>query len=169
MSHPLYDASIPVFRQLLGSLAAILSKAEAHAAERKIDPDALLQARLYPDMFPLRQQVQIACDFAKNIPARLTGTPLVPFEDTEQSFADLQARIARTLAMVDGWTAERFEGSESREIVITPGGMELRFQGGAHYLHRFAMPNFLFHLTTAYAILRHSGVEIGKRDFIGQV
>jgi hypothetical protein len=167
MSHPLYLASIPVFRQYLGSLSAILAKAEAHGQTRKIEPAALLEARLFPDMFPLRRQVQTTCDFAKNVPARLTATPLTPFEDAEQSFGDLQQRIARSLALVEGYTPQRFEGSETREIVVTPGGTELRFAGGADYLHRFAMPNFMFHLTAAYAILRHNGVEIGKRDFIG--
>ncbi|HWH72707.1 MAG TPA: DUF1993 domain-containing protein [Methylibium sp.] len=167
MSHPLYLASIPVFRQFLGSLAAILAKAESHAEARKIDPEALLGARLFPDMFPLRRQVQLACDFAKNVPARLSGTPLMPFEDSERSFGELQVRIGRSLALVEGYGPERFEGSESRAITITPGGTELHFAGGSDYLHRFGMPNFMFHLTSAYAILRHNGVELGKRDFIG--
>lgn len=169
MSQALYLASMPVCRQYLGSLSAILAKAEAHAQARKIEPAALLDARLYPDMFPLRRQVQLSCDFAKNIAARLTGVPPTPFEDTEQSFAELQQRIARVQALLEGFMPERFAGSDAREIVITPGGTEMRFAGGADYLHRFAMPNFMFHVVTAYAILRHSGVEIGKRDFIGAV
>ncbi|MGZ5199291.1 MAG: DUF1993 domain-containing protein [Telluria sp.] len=166
MSISMYDASVPVFRQMLNSLSAILDKAEAHAGARKIDPAALLQARLYPDMFPLTRQVQIAADFAKGACARLAGAELPRYEDTEQSFADLKQRIAMTVAFIDGLPREAIAHSEERDIVLTVAGNQMEFKGQPYLLH-WALSNFYFHATTAYAILRHNGVEIGKRDFIG--
>jgi hypothetical protein len=166
MSISMYDASVPVFRQMLNSLSAILDKAEAHAAGRKIDPAALLQARLYPDMFPLTRQVQIAADFAKGSCARLAGVEVPRYEDTEQGFGELKQRIAKTLAFIDGLPREAIEHSEERDIVLTVAGQQMQFKGQEYLLH-WTLCNFYFHATTAYAILRHNGVELGKRDFIG--
>jgi len=163
----MYAASVPVFRQLLNSLDAVLKLAEAHATAKKIDPNALLQARLFPDMFPLTRQVQLASDFAKGAVTRLAGVPVPSYEDTEQTFAELHARIAKTLALIDGISPAQIDGSEERDIVIQPGTpRERKFTGQTFLLH-YAMPQFLFHVTTAYAILRHNGVEVGKRDFMG--
>jgi hypothetical protein len=162
----MYDASVPVFRQMLGSLSAILDQAENHAAARKIQPSVLLQARLYPDMFPLARQVQIAADFAKGACARLAGAEVPRYEDTEQTFGELKERIARTLAFIEGLPREAIASSEGREISITIAGNPREFKGQPYLLH-YALPNFYFHTTTAYAILRHNGLEIGKRDFIG--
>jgi uncharacterized protein len=167
MAISMYAASIPVFKQMLGSLKDILAKAEAHATAKKIEPEALLQARLFPDMFSLTRQVQIASDFAKGVSARLAGIDVPAYEDNEQSFAELQARIAKTLAFIEGITAAQVDGSEQREIVLRLGTQrELKFNGQTYLLH-FGMPQFLFHVTAAYSILRHNGIEIGKRDFIG--
>jgi uncharacterized protein len=167
MTNPIYAASIPVFRQMLGGLKEVLAKAEAHATERKIEPDALLQARLYPDMFPLLRQVQIASDFAKSVSARLANVEVPKFDDSEKTFADLQARIAAVLRFIEGLDAAKFEGAADREIV-TQGGTpkEKRFSGQS-YLLNYGLPHFFFHTTAAYALLRHNGVEIGKKDFIG--
>jgi hypothetical protein len=162
----MYDASVPVFRQMLTSLSAILDKAEAHAAARKIEPAALLQARLYPDMFPLTRQVQIAADFAKGACARLAGVEVPSYEDTEQGFGELKQRIAKTLAFIDGLPREAIEHSEECDIVLTVAGKPMQFKGQEYLLH-WTLSNFYFHATTAYAILRHNGVELGKRDFIG--
>ncbi|GAB3472811.1 DUF1993 domain-containing protein [Massilia terrae] len=167
MSISMYEAAVPVFRQMLESLSAVLDKAEAHAAARKIDTAALLQARLYPDMFPLTRQVQIAADFAKGASARLAGVEVPRYDDTEQTFGELKQRIAKTLAFIDTLPREAIEHSEEREINLTVGGNPMQFKG-QQYLLRYALPNFYFHTTTAYAILRHNGVEIGKRDFIGK-
>ena len=167
MTLPMHAASVPVFKQMLTSLADILSKAEAHSADRKIDPAALLQARLFPDMFPLVRQVQIACDFAKSVPARLAGADVPAYEDTEQTFAELQARIAKTLDFIDGLDAAAFDGSEQREIVLRPGTPKERTIGGQAYLLHYGLPQFFFHVTTTYALLRHNGVEVGKKDFMG--
>ena len=163
----MHAASVPVFKQMLASLGDVLSKAEAHAADRKIDPNALLQARLFPDMFPLVRQVQIACDFAKSVPARLAGADVPAYDDTEQTFAELQARIAKTLAFIDGLDAAAFDGSERREIVLRPGTPKERAIGGQAYLLNYGLPQFFFHVTTTYALLRHNGVEVGKKDFMG--
>ena len=167
MSLSMYAASVPVFRQMLGSLSQILRTAETHAAEKKIDPAALLQARLFPDMFPLVRQVQVACDMAKGVSSRLAGAEVPSHEDTEQTFEDLQARIAKTLAVIEGYDAARFDGSEQREIVLRPGTpKERRFDGQSYLLH-FVLPNLYFHSTAAYAILREAGVALGKDDFLG--
>jgi hypothetical protein len=163
----MHDASVPVFRQMLTSLAEVLRIAQAHAGERKIEPDALLQMRLYPDMFPLVRQVQIACDFAKGVSARLAGAEMPSFEDTERTFDELQARIARTREFIDGLDAGAFDGSEGREIVLRPGTPKERRLDGRTYLVHYGLPQFFFHVTAAYALLRHGGVAIGKRDYMG--
>ena len=163
----MYAASVPVVKQMLGALGKILEKAEAHVAAKKLEPAALLQARLFPDMFTFTRQVQIACDFAKGLSGRLADVPLPAFEDTEQSFAELRARVARTLAFVEGLEASRFEGSEARTIVLRPGTPQERSFEGRDYLLHYALPQFYFHVTTAYALLRHNGLEIGKLDYMG--
>jgi hypothetical protein len=167
MTISLYAASIPVFKQLLTALGDVLNKAEAHATARKIEPDALLQARLYPDMFPLLRQVQIAVDFAKGVSARLAGVDVPSFADDDKTFADLQAKLAQVLGFINGLDAALIDGQEAREIITRPGtDKEKRFTGQS-YLLSYGLPQFFFHVTTAYAILRHNGVEIGKRDFMG--
>ena len=168
MTVSLHAASVPVFNQLLGGLADVLKKAEAHATERKIDPNAYLQSRLYPDMFPLLRQVQIACDFAKSVSARLAQAEVPAWEDNEATFEDLQARIARTQAYLASLDAANFEGAESRDIVLRPGTPKEKHLTGQAYLLNYGLPQFFFHVTTAYALLRHAGIEIGKRDFMGQ-
>jgi hypothetical protein len=166
MTLSMYAASVPVFTQILNSLSAVLAKTEAHAAERKIDPAALLQARLYPDMFPLTRQVQVAADFAKGACARLAGVEVPRYDDVEQSFGELRERIARTLAFIDSLPTDAIAASEERDITTGSGANARQFKGQAYLLH-YALPHFYFHATTAYAILRHNGVEIGKKDFIG--
>lgn len=167
MTLSMYQASVPVFKQMLGGLSGVLAKAEAHATARKIEPTVLLQARLYPDMFALLRQVQVACDFAKSVSARIAGVDVPSFEDKEESFADLQARIAKTLAFVDSLAAAQIDGSEERRIVTQAGTPKEKIFSGQSYLFNYGLPHFFFHTTTAYAILRHNGVEIGKKDFIG--
>lgn len=167
MTISMYTASVPVFQQLLGSLDQLLAKAETHAAERKIDPDALLQARLFPDMFPLSKQVQIACDFARGVSGRLAGAALPVLDGEQKSFADLRALIAGTLDFIGGLDAAGFDGAESREIVLRPGTPKERTLEGQIYLLHYGLPQFFFHVTTAYDLLRHNGVEVGKRDYMG--
>lgn len=169
MTHPLYTGSVPVFKQMLGALDAILSKAEKHVADHKIEPDALLQARLFPDMFPFVRQIQVACDFAKSVPARLAEVEIPSYEDNERTFAELHARIAKTLAFIGGVDAAKYAGSEGRQIVLRPGTpRERRFANGESYLYGYGIPQFFFHVTTAYALLRHNGVELGKKDYMGE-
>jgi hypothetical protein len=167
MSHSLYAASVPVFRQLLDALAGVLEKAEAHALERRIEPDALLQARLFPDMFPLARQIQLATDFAKGAGARLAGIESPRYEDGERTFTELQQRITRTVGFLDSLEQADIDAGAIRPITHGNGERARHFDTGAVYLTHFAMPQFCFHVTTAYAILRHNGVPIGKRDFIG--
>ncbi len=167
MTISLYAASVPVFKQMLTSMGAVLTKADAHAATKKIEPAALLQARLYPDMFALIQQVQIAVDFARGVSARLAGMDVPVVEANQQTFADLQALIASTLAFLDTIPAAKIDGQEGREIVLRPGTPKERKFTGQAYLLNYALPQFFFHVTTAYAILRHNGVDVGKRDFMG--
>lgn len=167
MTLSMYQASVPVFKQMLGALSAVLTKAEAHAAAKKIEPNALLQARLYPDMFALLRQVQIACDFAKGVSARLAGAEVPGFEDKEETFADLQARIEKTLAFIASLEAARIDGSEERRIVTQAGTPKEKIFSGQSYLLNYGLPHFFFHTTTAYAILRHNGVEVGKKDYVG--
>ncbi len=166
MTFSMFDASVPVFKQILTSLSAIIDKAEAHAAEKKIDPAALLQARLYPDMFPFLRQVQVACDFAKGCTARLAGVDVPRYDDSEASFADLKARIATTVAFIDSLPQDGIEASAQRDISTSSGANAKQFKGQVYLVH-YALPHFYFHATTAYAILRHNGVEVGKKDFIG--
>ena len=166
MAISMYQASVPVFTRLLTNLKAILQKAAAHAQAKKIDESALLQARLYPDMFTLVKQVQLASDFARGTGARLAGKEPPSFEDNEKSFAELVARVDRTLDYLRTLKGAEIDGSESREIVRPVRGEPKRFTG-INYLLQYALPNFFFHTTTAYAILRHNGIEIGKSDFIG--
>jgi hypothetical protein len=168
MTLSLHTASVPVFTQLLGGLADVLAKAAAHATERKIEPDALLQSRLFPDMFPLLRQVQIACDFAKGVSARLAGVDVPAWEDNEKTFDELQARIARTAEFIGGLDPAAFAGAATREIVLRPGTPKERRVEGQAYLLNYGLPQFFFHVTTAYALLRHGGVEVGKKDFMGK-
>ena len=166
MSLTMYQASIPVFVRMLGNLSAILDKAAAHAEAKKIDPSVFINARLAPDMFPLSRQVQIATDMAKGCAARLAGIEVPRYEDNESTFAELHARIAKTIAFIESVSVSQIDGSEERQITLKFGSHELNLLGQA-YLLDFVLPNFHFHLTTTYAILRHNGVEIGKKDYTG--
>jgi uncharacterized protein len=163
----MYESSMPPLIHALGALAKVLKKADAHCEARKIDPQALLQFRLYPDMLPFARQVQITCDFAKGCGARLAGIPVPSYEDTEKTFGDLQARIAKTLDFVSGLKKEQFDGAETRAVTLKVAGREMTMPGQDYY-HSFVLPNFYFHMAMAYAILRHNGVELGKGDFLGR-
>jgi len=163
----MYQASAPRFASMLRNLSALLDKGQAYCDARKIEPAAISGARLYPDMYPLTRQVQIACDTAKGAVARLAGVEIPKHEDTEQSFAELKGRIAKTLDFIGSVKPASIDGAEEREIVLKMRGGERKFSG-LQYLLGFAYPNFYFHVTTAYNILRHNGVEIGKTDFIGK-
>ncbi len=162
----MYTASVPLFKQTLNSLSAILNKAEAHALANKIDPEALLQARLFPDMFPLYRQVVIATEFAKGCASRIAGIEVVKYEGNDMGFAGLQARIAATLAVVQSVTPEQINGSEDRDIRYNIGTITKEYKGLPYLLHA-VLPQFYFHVTTAYAILRHNGVPVGKTDYLG--
>lgn len=166
MSLNMHQASVAVFRHNLASLSKIIEKAEAHAADKKIDPAALTSARLFPDMFALSRQIQLTTDFAKGAGARLAGVEVPKYEDTEATFAELKTRIAKTDSFLASLKPSQFDGSEGREVTLMAGGQQRTFKGD-DYLLRFALPNFYFHMTTAYNILRHNGLEIGKRDFMG--
>ena len=166
MNISMYQASAPRFINMLNNLSAILDKAQAHAEARKFDPAVLTTGRLFPDMLPMARQVQIACDGAKGAVARLAGAEIPKHEDTEQTFAELKARIAKTIAFVQSLKPAQLEGTEDKEIVLKLGAKEVRFNG-MQYLLGHALPNFYFHVVTAYDILRHNGVEIGKRDYLG--
>ena len=163
----MYQASAPRFANTLGNLSAILDKAQAHCDARKIDPLVLAGLRLFPDMFPFSRQVQIACDTAKGAVARLAGVEVPRHEDVEKTLQDLKARIAKTVDFVQSFKAERIDGSEEKEIVLQMRNGERRYSG-LHYLMGHALPNFYFHVTTAYNILRHNGVELGKADYLGK-
>jgi hypothetical protein len=167
MTISMYQASVPVFVRGLTNLKGILGKAVAHAQLRKIPEAVFFNSRLYPDMFPLSRQVQIASDHAKGM-GRLAGLEPPPFEDNEQTFADLAARIDRTIAYLDSLQAAQVDGSEERVVSRKLGGKQMSFKGQV-FLLQVALPNFFFHATTAYAILRHNGVELGKSDFIGSL
>jgi hypothetical protein len=167
MTTPMYANSVPVLKQLLTAMKAILVQAEAHAAARSIEPSALLQARLYPDMFPLVKQVQIAADFARGITARLADIEVPVLDGKEHSFADLDALLTRTLAFLDSVSATQFAGRETAQIVLRAGTPKEKKLTGQTYLSNYGLPQFLFHVTTAYAILRHNGLVVGKRDFMG--
>jgi hypothetical protein len=168
MSLSMYQASVPVFARQLGTLGKVLEKGAAYAAENAIDPTELLEARLNPDMFALTRQVQIATDTVKGAMARLAGVGIPSFPDTETSFPDLQARIEKTLAFVKSFTAAQIDGTEDKSIVLKAGGKEIPFTGQTYLLH-FVLPNFFFHVTTAYAILRHKNVPLGKMDYLGAI
>jgi uncharacterized protein len=163
----MYESSIPYLIHGLKSLSGVLKKAEAHCAARNIDPSALLSYRLYPDMLPLIRQVLIACDFAKGCGARLSGHPVPSYTDDEKTFADLQARIAKTIDFVSGINKSEFADAAKRNVTIKVAGQEMSMPGH-DYFHGFVLPNFYFHMTTAYNILRHNGVELGKGDFMGR-
>ena len=162
----MYQASIPVFVRMLGNFSAILDKAIAHAEAKKIDHAVFINARLAPDMYPLSRQVQIATDIVKGGGARLAGIAVPSYEDNETTFAELQARIAKTMAFLQSLTAGQITGSEDRTITLNIRGKEINFLGQP-YLLNFVIPNFYFHITCAYAILRHNGVDVGKMDFLG--
>jgi uncharacterized protein len=168
MTISMYQATVPVFAQMLKAMSAVLDKAEAHCAAKKIDAANMIGARLIADMFPLSRQVQIACDFAKGVTARLAGVEVPTYEDTEKSFPELKARIAKTLAFVEGFKPAQIDGSEGRDISLKIAGNPVSFKGLPYMLH-FGMPNFYFHTTAAYTILRANGVDLGKRDFVGPV
>jgi uncharacterized protein len=166
MTLSMYQASVPRFVNILGNLSNILDKAQAHVDAKKLDPAALTGYRLFPDMLPMTKQVQIACDTAKGAVARLAGMEIPAYEDNERTLADLKVRIAKTVAFIQTVTPAQIDGSEDKEIVIKRGDKETRYKG-MQFLLGHALPNFYFHVTTAYNILRHNGVEIGKRDYLG--
>jgi hypothetical protein len=166
MSLSMYQASVPVFVRMLDNLSKILDLAVQYAEEKKIDPSVLINARLAPDMYPLSRQVQIATDMAKGCAARLAGLEVPVYEDNETTFPELQARIAKTLAFIQSVSAEQIDGSEERTVILKLRGKEVSFKGQPYLLH-FVLPNFYFHITIAYAILRHNGLAIGKMDYIG--
>jgi len=166
MAMSMYQASVPLLARMLANLNNFLNKAAKHCEEKKIDPGAILNARLYPDMFHLIKQVQVATDTAKGGVARLAGQEPPVYEDTEKSFADLAARIEKTIAFINSFKPGQIDGTEEKEITLKMRAGEVKFKGQA-YLQNFVYGNFYFHVTTAYAILRHNGVEVGKRDFLG--
>lgn len=166
MTISMSSASLPIFRTMLGNLSHLLEKGLAHAQARRFDPQVLVNARLAPDMLPFSRQVQIACDAAKNGVARLSGVEAPRFEDNETSFEELRARIAKTLAWLETVPADKLDGTEDKDITFPVGRDATRTMKGEAYLKHWALPNFFFHVTTAYAILRHNGVELGKADYL---
>ena len=162
-----YDASVGAYLQILGSLTGLLGKAEAHCKAKNIQPDVLLGARLYPDMLPLSRQVQLASDFAAKGCARLTDSEVPTTPDTETSFEDLRKRLAKTIDYVKGFKPAQFDGAETREVSFPLGPDKTMTLNGQQFLSNFSLPNFYFHAATAHGILRHNGVEIGKREFLG--
>lgn len=167
MTISMYQASIPVFTCMLHNLVAIMEKAAAHCEAKKIDPAVLINYRLYPDMFALAKQVQVAADHAKNGAARLAGVDAPEFENTEKTFSELIERVKKTIAYLETFKPEQIDGSEDKEITIKRGETSVSYRGQDYLLNR-ALPNFYFHITTAYDILRHNGVELGKRDYLGK-
>jgi uncharacterized protein len=168
MAHSMmYSASVPVFKQMLGGLSSVLGKASSYATEKKIDPNAYLQARLFPDMFALTKQVQVATDFAKGVCARLAGVEVPALKDEESTIEELQARIATVLKFIEGLDPALFDQAASREIVTQAGTPKEKKFTGESYLLNYGLPHFFFHTTTAYSLLRHNGVEVGKKDYIG--
>ena len=168
MTISMYQASVPRIANMLTNLDHLLSKAQAHVDTKKLNEAALTQFRLYPDMFPLTRQVQIACDTAKGVIGRLSGTDIPAYEDNEVTIADLKQRVAKTMAYVESFSAAQIDGSEDKDIVTKRGDVETHYKG-MQFLLNHAMPNIYFHVTTVYAILRHNGVELGKRDYLGKV
>jgi uncharacterized protein len=162
-----YDACVPAYLQILGSLSAILAKAEAHCAAKNIAPEVLLGARLFPDMLPLTSQIQTACDFAAKGCARLTHSEVPSTPATEKTFADLQQRLASTIDYVKAYKPEQFDGADARDVSFPAGPNKTMTMKGQQFLSHFSFPNFYFHAAIAHGILRHNGVEIGKRDFLG--
>jgi hypothetical protein len=164
----MYSASVPVFVRMLGNVGTWLDKAEAHAAAKKFDPSVYLTARLAPDMLPLPKQIQIACDAAKFCIARLAGSEAPKFEDSETTIPELRERIAKTLAYVKSVPAAQIDGTDAKDVSVPrrDGSMTMK---GEDYLRHFVLPNFYFHVTTTYALLRHYGVELGKADFLGSM
>jgi len=162
----MYQASVPRFVNILGNLSNILEKTQAHVEAKKIDPSTLTAFRLFPDMLPMITQVQIACDTAKGVVARLAGVDIPVYEDNEKTLADLKARVAKTISFIQTVKPEQIDGTEDKAIVTKRGDKETHYKG-MQFLLGHAIPNFYFHITTAYAILRHNGVEIGKRDYLG--
>ena len=167
MTSPMYAHSVPVFKQMLTALKAILKQADEHAAAKTIEPDALLHARLYPDMFPLIKQVQIAADFSRGVTARLAGVEVPSVDGNQKTFADLDALLTQTLTFLDSVNPGQFEGKEGSEIVLRPGTPKEKKLSGQAYLAHYGLPQFFFHVSTAYALLRHNGMAIGKRDYMG--
>ena len=168
MTLSMYQASAPVFVRMLENLSAILAKGAAHAEAKKIDPAVFINARIAPDMFPLSRQVQIASDAAKGCVARLAGAEVPSWPDTESTFSELQERVAKTIAFVKGFSAAQVDGSEDRTVTLKMRNQDATFRG-QDYLLKLALPNFFFHVTTAYDILRHNGVEVGKPDYLGKL
>ncbi len=166
MSVSMSSASLPVFNHMLGNLSHFLDKAQAHADAKKFDAGVLLQSRLAPDMLPFTRQVLIACDAAKNGVARLSGVEAPKFDDTESTLAELKERVAKTLAWLATVPADKLDGNETRDITFPVGRDKTRTMKGEDYLRYWMLPNFYFHVTTAYAILRHNGVELGKQDYL---
>ncbi len=166
MSITMHSASAPIFIAMLKNMSAWLDKAEAHAESKKFDPVVLLAVRLAPDMLPLKNQVLIACDTAKFLVARLAGVDAPKFDDTEASFTELRARIGATIEFIESVPADKVDGTEEKDVTLPRRTGPIVMKGEA-YLKAFALPNFFFHATTAYALLRHNGVEIGKMDFLG--
>jgi hypothetical protein len=166
MTISMFQASVPRLINALNNLSHILDKAQAHIDAKKIDASALIQFRLYPDMLNFTRQVQIASDTAKGVVARLAGVEIPAYEDNEQSIADLKARIAKTIAFIQGFKPEQIDGTEDKDIITKRGEKETHYKG-MQFLLGHAIPNVYFHTTTAYAILRHNGVEVGKRDYLG--
>jgi len=168
MTISMYQASVPRIVNMLINLDHLLDKAQSHIDTKKLSEAALTQFRLYPDMFPLIRQVQIACDTAKAVMARLAAVDIPAYEDSEVSIADLKQRIAKTITFIQGFSANQIDGTEEKDIVTKRGDKETHYKG-MQFLLNHAMPNVYFHVTTVYAILRHNGVEIGKRDYLGKV
>jgi uncharacterized protein len=168
MSLSMYQASVPRIVNMLTNLDHLLDKALVHIESKKWNETALTQFRLYPDMLPMTRQVQIACDTAKGVVARLAGVDIPAYEDNEVSFADLKQRIAKTIAFINGFSAAQIDGTEDKDIVTKRGDVETHYKG-MQFLLNHAMPNVYFHVTTVYTILRHNGIEIGKRDYLGKV
>lgn len=164
---PFYESCVPAYLQMLNSLSASLDKAEAHVTARNIQPDAILTARLFPDMLPFTKQIQLACDFAAKGCARLTHSEVPSTADTETTFAQLKQRIASTVAYVNGFKPAQFEGADAKDVTFPSGPGQTTTLKGQQFLSHFSFPNFYFHAATAHGILRHSGIELGKRDFLG--
>ena len=162
-----HDATVPAFLQILGSLSGLLGKAEAHCKAKNIQPEVLLNARLYPDMYPLTRQIQMVCDFAGKTCARLTGSEVPSTPDTEKTFEELKQRLAKAIDYVKAFKPAQFEGADTKDVTFPVGPTNTLTLKGQQFLSSFAFPNFYFHAATTHGILRHNGVEVGKRDFLG--